>query len=236
MRRLSCCAIVLACSLPAHAQLGRVLEGIGAATRSGALSDSRIVSGLKAALQIGTENSVNQTGRPDGYFRNEAIKILMPERLRTVERGLRAVGMARPVDDLVLGMNRAAEAAAPKAAPIFLDALKQMTFADARGILTGGGTAATDYFKNRTSDPLTTAFRPIVERAMQDVGVIRQYETMMGRAKAIPFLNAPQMDLNGYVVARSLDGLFHVLGQEERKIRENPAARVTPILREVFGR
>jgi hypothetical protein len=200
------------------------------------LSDGKVVSGLKEALQIGTENSVKLTGRKDGYFGNEAIKILMPDKLRTVEKGLRAVGMGGQVDEFILSMNRAAEAAAPKAKQIFWDALRDMSFDDARKILTGGDTAATEYFKAKTSDRLTTAFRPEVETAMKEVGVTRQYEQLMGRAKAIPFMKTETADINTYVVAKSLDGLFFVVGQEEQKIRKNPAARITPLLKEVFGR
>ena len=133
-------------------------------------------------------------------------------------------------------MNRAAEAAAPKAKQIFWDALRDMSFDDARKILTGGDTAATEYFKAKTSDRLTTVFRPEVETAMKEVGVTRQYEQLMGRAKAIPFMKTEAADINSYVVAKSLDGLFFVVGQEEQKIRKNPAARITPLLKEVFGR
>jgi hypothetical protein len=233
--RFVCGAIVVLLILPAHAQVDRILKGLGSVAKSAALSDSKVVSGLKEALQIGTENSVNATSKPDGFFRDAAIKILMPDQLRTVERGLRAAGMGAPVDELVLGMNRAAEAAAPQAKRIFLDALKQMTFDDARKILTGGDTAATEYFKGRTSNSLATAFRPAVDAAMRQVGVARQYEQLMGRAKLIPFLKPETVDLNGYVVGKALDGLFVVLGREEQNIRRNPAARITPLLRDVFG-
>lgn len=226
---------LFALTVPAHAQLDRILRGLGSDTKTD-LSEGKVVSGLKEALQIGTENSVKLTGRKDGYFGNEAIKILMPDKLRTVEKGLRAVGMGGQVDEFILSMNRAAEAAAPKAKQIFSDALRDMTFDDARKILTGGDTAATEYFKAKTSDRLTTAFRPEVETAMKEVGVTRQYEQLMGRAKAIPFMKTEAADINSYVVAKSLEGLFFVLGQEEQKIRKNPAARITPLLKEVFGR
>lgn len=235
MKRFLLFIALFALTVPANAQLDRILRGLGSNTKTD-LSDGKVVSGLKEALQIGTENSVKLTGRKDGYFGNEAIRILMPDKLRTVEKGLRAVGMGGQVDEFILSMNRAAETAAPKAKQIFWDALREMTFDDARKILTGGDTAATEYFKAKTSDRLTTAFRPEVETAMQEVGVTRQYEQLMGRAKAIPFMKTQAVDINSYVVAKSLDGLFFVLGQEEQKIRKNPAARVTPLLKEVFGR
>ena len=140
------------------------------------LSDTKISSGLKQALQIGAEQSVKLTGRPNGYFGNPDIKILMPSNLRTLEKGLRMVGYGPKVDDFVLSMNRAAEAAAPAARKIFIDAITAMTFDDARRILSGGDTAATDYFKDKTTPQLTAAFRPVVERTMAKNGVTQQYE------------------------------------------------------------
>jgi hypothetical protein len=133
-------------------------------------------------------------------------------------------------------MNRAAERAAPQAKQIFWDAIGAMTIDDARTILNGSETAATDYFRAKTSEPLTASFRPIVETSMKEVGVTRQYTDLYRRAQAIPFLNVEAYDLDRYVVTRALDGLFHVVGEEEKKIRTNPGARVTDLLREVFGR
>jgi hypothetical protein len=195
-----------------------------------------IVAGLKEALKIGSENSVTLTGRTDGYFGNEAIKILMPEKLRTVEKGVRALGQGDKVDDLVLGMNRAAEKAAPAAKTIFWDAITSMSFDDARKILGGGDTAATEYFRGRTADTLTAAFRPVVHDSMKDVGVVEKYEQLRGSYRSVPFASSlPSFDIEDYVVAKALDGLFLVLGQEERKIRKDPAARVTDLLKQVFG-
>ena len=200
------------------------------------LSDATIASGLKEALQVGTQNAVNLTGRPDGYFQNAAIKILMPSQLQPVEKGLRAAGYGAQIDELVLSMNRAAERAAPAAKPIFLEAITAMSFDDARKIVTGSPTAATEYFKEKTSAQLTAAFQPVVAQTMNEVGVSRQYKALMGRAPTIPFLKSEPFDLDRYVVGKSLDGLFYVLGQEEQKIRTNPAARATDLLQQVFGR
>jgi hypothetical protein len=223
-------------AVPASAQLDQLLKGLGGlAPRSGP-SDAKVASGLKEALQIGTQNAVNLTGKTDGYFKNQAIKILMPEKLRTLETGLRAVGYGPKVDEFVLSMNRAAERAAPSAKQIFWDAIGAMTFDDARKILGGGDTAATEYFRGKTSDKLTTAFRPIVEQATNEVGVTRQYKDLVGRYQAIPFAKSESLDVDGYVVGKALDGLFLVLGEEEKKIRTNPTARVTDLLREVFGK
>jgi hypothetical protein len=225
--------IVLLTALPASAQLDRIFKGLGIGQK-GDLSDAKIGSGLKEALKIGTENAVNLTGKTDGYFLNQAIKILMPEKLRMLEKGLKAVGYGPQIDEFVLSMNRSAEQAAPAAKQIFWDALEQMTFEDARKILSGNETAATEYFKGKTTDKLTAAFRPVVDKSMNEVGVTRQYNELVGRYESIPFVKKETFDLDSYVVTKALDGLFHVLGDEEKKIRTNPQARVTDLLKEVF--
>lgn len=211
----------------------------GGASAPGAksgLSNERIVAGLKEALNVGTRNTVNLTGKADGYFANQAIKILMPEKLKTLESGLRTVGYGAQVDEFVLSMNRAAEKAAPSAQKIFGDAITAMTFDDARRILNGGDTAATEYFRGKTTTQLTTAFRPVVEKSMKEVGVTRSYQELIGLAKSVPFFKAEGFDLDSYVVGKGLDGLFVVLADEERKIRKNPTARATELLKDVFGR
>jgi hypothetical protein len=221
--------------LSAGAQVGDISKRIGLG-KTDALSDEKVASGLKEALQVGTGNAVQLTGKPDGYFKNKAIKILMPEKLRSLEKGVRAVGYGPQVDEFVLSMNRAAESAAPFAKDIFWGAIKEMTFDDARKILGGNDTAATEYFQAKTSDKLAVAFRPIVEKSMNDVGATRRYKELVGQAQSIPFLRTQSLDIDEYVVGKALDGLFFVLAEEEKKIRKNPAARVTSLLKEVFGR
>ena len=235
IRILAIFTIVLLTAFPASAQIDRIFKSLGLGQQSG-LSDAKIGSGLKEALKIGTENTVNLTGKTDGYFLNQAIKILMPEKLHTLEKGLRAVGYGPKVDEFVLSMNRAAEKAAPFAKQIFWDAIGEMTFEDARKILSGNETAATEYFKGKTTDKLTVVFKPIVDKAMNEVGVTHQYKELVGRFQAIPFVKSETFDIDQYVVTKALDGLFHVLGEEEKKIRTNPAARVTDLLKEVFGK
>ena len=235
IQTLTVMMVVLLTALPASAQLDKILKSLGIGKESG-LSDVKIGSGLKEALKIGTENTVNLTGKMDGYFLNQAIKILMPEKLRTLEKGLRAVGYGPQVDEFILSMNRAAEQAAPFGKQIFWDAIGEMTFDDVRKIWSGHETAATDYFKGKTTDKLTAAFRPVVDKVMNEVGVTRQYKELVGRYESIPFVKKETFDLDHYVVTKALDGLFHVLGEEERKIRTNPAARVTDLLKEVFGK
>jgi len=227
--------IVLITAFPAYAQFDRIFKGLGIGEKSG-LSNAKIGSGLKEALKIGTENAVHLTGKTDGYFLNQAIKILMPEKLRTFEKGLRTVGYGSQLDEFVLSMNRAAEKAAPFAKQIFWDAIGEMTFEDTRKILSGNETAATDYFKGKTTDKLTVAFKPIVDKSMNEVGVTRQYNELVGRFQSIPFMKSETFDLDHYVVTKALDGLFHMVGEEEKKIRTNPTARVTDLLKEVFGK
>ncbi len=201
----------------------------------GGLSDNQIINGLKEALQIGAGNAINLTGRLDGFFKNAAIKILLPNQLNTVGKGLRAIGQGRMVDEFIMSMNRAAEKAAPEARKIFVDAIKQMSFDDARKILFGSDTAATEYFQDRTSEKITNAFRPIISKSMDDVGATRQYKDLIARFKDIPFARTQSLDIDNYVVGKALDGLFYMVGEEEKKIRKNPAARVTSILKDVFG-
>ena len=200
------------------------------------LSDDTVVSGLKEALHVGSENAVGLTGKPGGYFENEAIKILMPQKLRKLNKVLRKVGFDQQLDAFVLSMNRAAESAAPQAKDVFWGAIKEMSFDDARSILGGGDTAATDYFRANTSDKLTAVFAPIVERSMDEVGVTQNYQQLVKRYETMPFVKAESLDLEAYVVTGALDGLFKVLGDEERKIRKDPAARVTDVLKNVFGK
>ena len=198
-------------------------------------ANPKLADGLKEALRIGTNNAVSLTGRLDGYFANEVIKILLPEPIRKIEKALRIAGFGRKLDELVLGMNRAAEAAAPFAKDIFGDAIRQMTFADAQKIFKGADTAATDYFREKTTPELTTLFRPPVAKVMGEVGVTQQFQQFFTQVSKLPFMKMEKLDLEAYVVDRSLFGLFHVLGQEETKIRRDPAARVTAILKDVFG-
>ena len=228
-------AVVLATARPVLGQLDQLRRALGLATPPAGLTDARVAAALREALQVSTRNAVQLTGRLDGYFANEAIRIPMPDRLRSLERGLRALGYGAQVDEFVLGMNRAAERAAPQAREIFAEAIGALTIDDARRILSAGDTAATEYFKAKTTDRLTAAFRPAVEQAMGEVGITRQYRELLARARSLPFFQAEDYDLDRYVVGKSLDGLFHVMAAEERKIRTDPAARVSDLLRDVFA-
>jgi hypothetical protein len=221
---------------PAAAQIGEILDKIRKPKPgAGGLTDQRIVEGFREALRIGTGNAVNFAGRVDGYFAHAVIKILMPEKLKNLEKGLRAIGMGKTIDQFVLSMNRAAEAAAPQAREIFLDAVKRITFADAKRLLANNDTAVTAFFKDKTTQPLTIAFSPIVKKAMEENQVARGFQNLLKSARFLPMVKVEAFDLESYVVGKALDGLFFLVGEEERKIRRDPAARVTAVLREVFS-
>src|SRR5690242_8101096 len=214
MMRLHVIPILLlsVCAL-AQSPLDRILgKGSTSRTSASTLSTDKITAGLKEALKVSTNKAVASTGRPDGFLKNEAIKILLPEKFRSAGRGLRLVGMGPQLDDLEVGMNRAAEQAAPQAKQIFLNALMSMNIDDARRILSGTDTAATDFFRDKSSADLTAAVKPIVHTSMQNVGVIRQYARLTQNPMAAPMMQ--KFDLDGYVVGKTLDGLFYVLGEE----------------------
>lgn len=217
-------------------QLGKLPQGSAATPSAGAGDAKTDAAGLKEALAVGTERAVASLGRADGYFGNAAVKILMPNSLQKVAEVARMAGYQKQVDEFILSMNRAAEAAAPKAAGIFGDAIRAMTFEDVRGILGGGDTAATDFFRAKTSDKLYAAFKPVVSQKVDEVGATRAYKAMIGQYDAVPMVSKKSLDLDHYVTEKALAGLFTMLGQEEKAIRTNPAARTTELLKSVFGK
>jgi hypothetical protein len=199
------------------------------------LSEDTIIAGLKEALEIGTSNAVDLVSRSNGYLNNAAIVIPIPSELDEWEDRLRAIGLGRKVDEFKESMNHAAEQAAEKAVSIFVDAIKQMTFADARRILNGPPDAATRYFEDKTRGRLYGEFFPVVRNAMDRVGVTQLYKFLVDKYNAIPLIDDVRFDLDQYVTDRALDGLFYMVEQEEAQIRKDPAARVTELLKKVFG-
>jgi hypothetical protein len=199
------------------------------------LSNTEIIDGLKQALEVGTKNAVDVVSKTDGYFGNPDIRIPLPDSVQKVEKLLRAAGYGQKVDDFELSMNRAAERAAPEAKAIFWDAIKGMSFDDARKILDGPDNAATEYFRGKTQGRLTEIFKPIVHSSMSEVGVTRTYQELDAKVRSIPFAGSLSFDLDQYVTKGGLNGLFFMLAQEEKKIRQDPAARVTDLLQKVFG-
>lgn len=214
--------------------LDNIIKGIGI-SQGQSLDDGTIISGLKEALSVGTDKAVKEVSQVDGYLANQAIKILMPGKIQKVADILKKAGYQKQVDGFITSMNRAAEKAAPKAKSHFVSAIKGMTFADARKILNGSDTAATDYFRTKTSESLYKEFKPIVSSSMDEVGTTRSYKEMMGKYTALPFVKKESLDLDRYVTNKALDGLFHMVAQEEKKIRTDPSARATELLKRVFG-
>lgn len=216
---------------------GVKIPGVPAGGGGGTADEATTISGIKEALSIGTGNAVTSVSKVDGYFANQIIKILLPEKIQMIADVLGKIGYQKKVDAFVLSMNRAAENAAPKAKKYFIDAIKEMTLEDAMGILRGGDTSATEYFKSKTQQKLYNEFKPSISASMNKVGVTRSYKDMVGTyTKSVPFASMESLDLDHYVTTKALDGLFYMIGQEEKKIRTDPAARVTELLRTVFGK
>ncbi|HLT77548.1 MAG TPA: DUF4197 domain-containing protein [Ferrovibrio sp.] len=201
------------------------------------LSQGEIGSGLKEALSVASRRVVDRTGKVDGFNGDPAIRIPLPGPLQKLEGALKTVGAGGMLSDLQLKMNRAAEQAAPKALDIFRNAISKMSISDAKAILSGPNDAATQYFRKQTSGDLTTAFKPVVDRSLADVGAVQSFKAVQGRASGIPLAGQEVQSLNltDYTVQKALDGLFHYLGTEEAAIRTNPAARTTDLLKKVFA-
>jgi hypothetical protein len=201
----------------------------------GGPSNDEIIQGLKEALQVGTEKAVKRVSKTDGYYQNPEIKIPLPESVQKAEKILRATGYGETVDRFELSMNRAAERAAPEAKSIFGDAITRMTFDDAKKILNGKDNEATLYFEDKTSDRLREVFKPIVKDAMGEVGVTQSFQDLNARVESMPFGKSLSFDLDQYVTDGALNGLFKMLAEEEKRIRTDPAARVTDLLKKVFA-
>ena len=202
---------------------------------SGSLTNDEIISGLKEALEVGTEKAVALVSQADGYYGNPDIKIPLPESVQKVEKLLRAAGYGQKVDAFELSMNRAAERAAPEAKSIFQDAITQMSFEDASKILNGRDNEATLYFEDKTSGRLQELLKPIVKDSMGEVGVTRSFQDLNAKAQSMPFGKSLSFDLDQYVTDGALQGLFKMLAEQERQIRTQPAARVTDLLQKVFA-
>ncbi|HRP89622.1 MAG TPA: DUF4197 domain-containing protein [Edaphocola sp.] len=201
------------------------------------LSNTQVVSGLKEALRVSANNASSKLSVTDGFFKNAAIKILMPAEVQQVEKTLRNVGLGSIVDKAILSMNRAAEDATKQAAPIFIKAITSMSIQDGFDILTGNNNAATLYLERKTTQSLTTAFRPVVNKSLDKVGATALWKNVFNTYNKLPLITKKvNPDLSGYVVEKALNGMFYTIAQEELKIRKDPAAQVTNLLKQVFGR
>ena len=201
------------------------------------LSYQEIALGLKEALGRGAQSAVKNLGKTDGFLSNPNVKITIPDKLRKVEKGLRAIGKGELADQFIVGMNRAAEEAVPMAADVFKDAITGMSIQDAMGILQGGENAGTNYLRKTSSESLRENFRPIVSQAIDEVDATSSYQAFLGNTSALSGLlgGKSSLDLTDYVTDKALDGVFQLIAEEERKIRENPAARTSDLLKKVFG-
>lgn len=208
----------------------------GAGTGKGSLSEGEITAGLKEALRVGTQNATGKVSAVNGFFGNQLIKVLMPPEAKKIETALRSVGMGAQVDKAILSMNRAAEDASSKAVPIFVDAITSMSIQDGMSILKGSNDAATQYLKGRTTAQLTTAFRPVIQASLNKVNATAYWKEIVTIYNKLPTTRQKiNPDLTAWVTDRALNGIFVYVAQEEAQIRSNPAARVTDILKRVFG-
>jgi hypothetical protein len=202
--------------------------------KSTPLDASTVAAGLREALDQGTARAVRDLGRENGFWSKPLVRIPMPEKLQKVDTALRRLGQDKLADDFVHSLNRAAEHATPEAERIFVDAVRRMTIRDALDILHGPQNAATSYFRRQTEAPLAQAFHPIVARSTAAVGVTSSYKRLVSRAEPLGLIDTHELDIDDYVTRKTLDGLFLMIAEEERRIREDPAARTTELLRKVF--
>jgi hypothetical protein len=222
MRSAILAAVLVTCASAALAQLDRITQ-------------REALAGLKAALEQGSNAAIAALGRTDGFLGNAQVRIALPESLERTEKLARRLGFANEVDDLVVSMNRAAEAAVPEARKLLVDAVKKMSAQDAKSVLTGGDTAATEYFKRTTRGQLHARFLPIVQNATAKAGVAQRYKEFAKPAAAFGLLKTEHADLDEYVTQKALDGLYFMLAEEEKKIRRDPVGSTRAIVRKVFG-
>jgi hypothetical protein len=240
MRKFSYALLVfLFFAMMAHAQSSLLNQAKGALSsmKGGGkgLSSDDIVAGLKEALARGTSKSADKLSAADGFFKDAAVKILLPPEAAKVEKTLRGAGFGKEVDDAILSLNRAAEDAAKSAAPIFLNAIKGMSVKDGLGILKGTDTAATGYLRTNTNTQLTAAFHPVIDTSLQKTGATKYWKNIFDIYNKMPFVTKVNTDLSGYATGKALDGVFFYVAQEEKNIRQNPAAQVSDLLKKVFG-
>jgi hypothetical protein len=222
MTRILIALLMVVTSAQAHASLDRI-------------SNTDAVSGLKQALNDGSIAAVGKLGVANGFLGNPKVKIPLPPSVQRVEGAMRAVGMGKQADDLVLSMNRAAETAVVEAKPLLVDAVKKMSVQDAKKILSGGDTAATEYFKRNTQAPLAQRFLPIVKRATDKVGLAQQYNAIAGQGVAFGLVKEDQASIERYVTQKTLDGLYFMIGEQEKNFRKNPVGATSDIVKRVFG-
>jgi hypothetical protein len=212
-----------------------VIAGASVAASLADFSNRDVVAALKEALTKGSHAAVSRLGVENGFFGDDRVKIPLPDSLKRAERVMRSVGMGKQADDLVLRMNRAAEAAVPEARTLLVDAVKNMSIQDAKSVLAGGDDAATQYFRRTTSGPLEQKFLPVVKDAMNKVKLAEAYDQFAERGRKLGLVKDQDANLESYITRRALDGLFLVMAEEERNIRQDPARAASNIIKKVFG-
>ncbi len=235
-----CISLFLLLPLSSPAQINELIKDTkeklsGNQTGGAELSSDKIAAGLKEALTVGSKNAVEIVSQVDGYFGNDLIKISLPGELKSIENIARQFGLGAQFDEILLSMNRAAEIAAKSATPIFMDAITGMSISDAMKILNGKENEATLYFKDKTELKLTETFKPVVTEAMNQFGVTKSYRDLASNIQKLPFVSLKVTDIDDYVTSKALDGLFTMIAIEEKTIRENPSARISDLLKDVFG-
>ncbi len=199
------------------------------------LSNADTVNGLKQALTDGSAAAVSLLGKENDYFGNPQVKIPLPKAIQQIEGALRLMGKKKEADDLVLSMNRAAEAAVPEAKALLVDAVKNMSVQDAKGVLTGGDTAATEYFRRTTQLQLSERFLPIVKNITDRSGLAQQYNSLAGQGMSFGLVDKDEATVENYVTKKAVDGLYFMIGEQERKFRQNPVGASSDIVKKVFG-
>ena len=199
------------------------------------VSNQEALNGLREALVTGTQYAVDALGKQDGFLGNSKVKIPLPESAQKVEKVLRQFGMGKQADELILTLNRAAEAAMPEAKALLVDSVRRMSVQDAKAILTGGQDSATQFFKRTTSDQLRAKFLPIVKRATERVKLAQKYDEYAGKGVQFGLVKKEDANLDNYVTQKALDGLFVMVAEQEARIRQNPAGAASSILKKVFG-
>jgi Protein of unknown function (DUF4197) len=222
------------CAISNFAQTASAAKSNANTSQHSDPDNATVISALRQALEISSTKAIEQTGKHDGFLENEAIRILLPPRLQSIGKSMRLLGRGEEVDDLEIGMNRAAEDATPQAKPIFLAALKNLVWRDSSLILNGGNSAATDYFRRASSADLSAAFTPILHRSLERHGVIKQYKRVLNSDPGGNAI-ANEFDLDKYVVEQTLEGIFSVMAAEESNIRDDPSAQSSDLLKQVFG-
>ncbi len=220
--RIFALIVALVMAAPAWAQLENI-------------SNRDAINALKTALSQGSRAAVAQLGRENGFLGDARVKIPLPEGLRRAEKNMRRFGMARYADELIVTLNRAAEAAVPEAQALFVDAVRQMSVQDAKGILAGGDTAGTEYFRRTTADALGERFLPIVRRSTERVGLAQKYNQYAAKGVRVGLVEAEDANLDDYVTRKALDGLFFMVAEEEKKVRKDPVGAASSLIRRVFG-